>query len=120
MALWAVATPELLAPAWRRAIETGPNYLSVIGYWEVIIKTQKGNLEVGDPSIWWADTVSRLAARVLPLRAEHVAAIYDLPLLHRDPFDRALVAQALVEDLTLVSKDRLLARYAPTGLRLIQ
>ena len=48
----------------------------------------KGNLEVGDPRAWWPDALDQLAANALALRPEHVAGVYALPLLHKDPFDR--------------------------------
>ena len=49
--------------------------------------------------------LERLNARVLPLQTQHVLALYGLPVLHRDPSDRALLAQALAESLTLVTQD---------------
>jgi PIN domain nuclease of toxin-antitoxin system len=54
----------------------------------------EGNLNVGDPRTWWRDTLDQLAATPLALRAEHVAELYTLPPLHKDPFDRILIAQA--------------------------
>jgi PIN domain nuclease of toxin-antitoxin system len=53
-------------------------------------------------------------------RPEHIAAIYHLPPVHHDPFDRALIAQAMVENLALVTADREIARYACEGLRVIR
>ena len=87
-------TPEKLSPAIRASLEEGRVWLSVISYWEVMIKSMKGTLDVGDPRQWWTEALAALALQPLPYRPEHIAAIYELPPVHQDPFDRALVAQA--------------------------
>lgn len=112
-----MAEPEKLTEPARAAIETGPNTLSVVSYWEVVLKAARGKLlEVGDPGAWWAAALSDLAGTALSLRPSHVAEIWHLTPVHHDPFGRALVAQAIVEDLTLVTTDALIRGYA--GLRL--
>jgi len=93
--------------------------LSVVSYWEIMIKSMKGTLDVGDPRVWWFDALEQLAATPLVLRPEHVAALYRLPPIHKDPFDRMLIAQAAVEGLALVTTDSKIARYASKGLRVI-
>jgi PIN domain nuclease of toxin-antitoxin system len=120
VALLAVDTPELLRPPVRAALERGPSFLSVISYWEVIIKSMKGTLDVGDPRQWWTETLEALALFPILYQPAHIAAIYDLPPIHRDPFDRALIAQATVEDLTLLTTDRAIPRYASERFRVIQ
>jgi len=60
---------------------------------------------------WWARYVTRASVEVLPIRVAHVDRLDGLAEIHRDPFDRMLVAQALAEDCTLVSRDDVLARY---------
>jgi PIN domain nuclease of toxin-antitoxin system len=79
----------------------------------------KGKLDVGNPRNWWLDTITDLAAIPLGLHPQHVSEINNLPPLHQDPFDRALIAQALVEDLTLLSTDGQIQRYASDTLRVI-
>jgi PIN domain nuclease of toxin-antitoxin system len=61
------------------------------------------------PVAWWQRHVTRASVEVLPVRVAHVDRLDELAEWHRDPFDRMLVAQALVENLTLASKDTLLA-----------
>jgi PIN domain nuclease of toxin-antitoxin system len=117
--LLALADPDRLGPEVRRALLAGRNVLSAIVYWEVMLKNMKGNLQVGDPRVWWSDAVEQLSATQLPLRPEHVAEIYELPPLHRDPFDRVLIAQATVERLTLVTTDTELPKYASAHLRVL-
>jgi PIN domain nuclease of toxin-antitoxin system len=116
-ALFALAAPEKLSDEARAAILAGPNHLSVLSYWEVMLKSMKGKLDVGDPRAWWADALDQLAAAPLPLRPEHVAGVYSLPAYHQDPFDRALIAQAIAEGLTLISSDAGIALYAANGLQ---
>ncbi len=103
----------------RTALESGPHFLSVLSYWEVLIKIMNGKLDVGDPRLWWTNALDQLAARPLPLRPRHAAGLYELPPIHKDPFDRMLTAQAMTEDLTLVTTDRQIAEYANHRLRVI-
>jgi PIN domain nuclease of toxin-antitoxin system len=118
-ALLALAIPERLPPAARDALERGPHALSVLSYWEVLIKTMHGKLDVGDPRVWWTDALDQLAARPLPLRPEHAANLYGLPPIHKDPFDRMLIAQAIAEDLEVVTTDRDIPKYASQRFRVI-
>ena len=68
IALLALASPERIPPDVRRAIEGGPVYLSVISYWEVLLKSMKGKLNVGAPRAWWPDALDKLTATPLSLR----------------------------------------------------
>jgi PIN domain nuclease of toxin-antitoxin system len=118
-ALIALTDPARLSPRVRAVIRAGPNILSAIVYWEVVLKSMKGLLKIGDPLTWWTDALEQLVATPLVLRPEHVAEIYRLPPLHRDPFDRVLIAQAMVEGLSLVTTDREILRYASKRLRVV-
>jgi PIN domain nuclease of toxin-antitoxin system len=93
-------------------IEAGPNVLSTVAYWEVMLKTMKGLLVIDDPRTWWRDALDQLAAAPLVLRPEHVTELHSLPRIHKDPFDRMLIAQAAVEGLTLLTTDREMRSYA--------
>lgn len=119
VALLAVTDPAVLSSPTRSAIRTGSNTLSVVVYWEVVLKSLKGSLSVGDPRSWWLDALEVLLAAPLALRPKHVSALCDLPPIHRDPFDRILVAQAAAESLTLLTTDRALMRYASPNVRVI-
>lgn len=118
-ALIALTDPARLSPRVRAVIRAGPNILSAVSYWEVLLKSMKGLLKIGDPLTWWADALEQLAATPLVLRPEHVSEIYHLPPIHRDPFDRVLIAQAMVEGLSLVTTDREILRYASKRLRVV-
>ena len=117
--LFALAAPEKLSGEARAAIMTGPNQLSVVSYWEVLLKSMKGKLDVGDPRAWWNEAVEQLACTQLLLRAEHIAGVYSLPPHHQDPFDRVLISQAIAEDLTLISSDAEILHYKAAGLKSI-
>ena len=118
-ALLALTNPAKLSRRVRKAALSGPNHLSVVVYWEVLLKTMKGALDVGEPRTWWLDALDQLAATPLVLRPEHVSRVSALPPIHKDPFDRILIAQAIVEDLTLLTKDEEISRYASDRFRVI-
>lgn len=109
--LWALGEPERLSRRARRLVATGENVVSVASYWEVVIKTQKGLLAISDLATWWRQAIELTAARVLPIRASHVTALAGLPALHKDPFDRILIAQAKAEGVGLLTSDGSLRDY---------
>jgi PIN domain nuclease of toxin-antitoxin system len=119
-ALRALGRPEALSAEARNAASKGPNVLSVVSYWEVIVKSMKGTLDVGDPRVWWREALEQLAATVLQLRPGHVSALSGLLAIHKDPFDRMLIAQAMTEDLALVTANKRIALYAAAGLRVVK
>lgn len=118
-ALLALTNPARLSRRVRKAVLKGPNHLSVAVYWEVLLKSMKGALDVGEPRTWWLDALEQLAATPLVLRPEHISEVSALPPLHKDPFDRMLIAQAMVEDLTLLTRDGKIPRYACDRFRVV-
>ena len=110
--LWSLGEPERLSQVARGAISAGPVLLSVTSYWEIVIKTGKGLLEIPDPVSWWNRASQLLGADVLPIRASHVGVLAGLPQIHRDPFDRMLIAQAIAEGCTLITSDEKIAAYS--------
>lgn len=83
--------------------------VSAAALWEVAIKLGLGKIDA-PPDL--PDLLPPVSIDILPIRTEHVWAVRDLPKLHRDPFDRLMVAQAMLEELTLVTHDRQLTQYA--------
>jgi PIN domain nuclease of toxin-antitoxin system len=106
---WMEDSSRLPAACYRAVRRRGFAYVSLASAWEVAIKTSLGRLRLGAP---FGATVEASGFAFLPLTLEHVEEVGGLPLHHRDPFDRMLVAQARVENLTLVTGDRKLAAYA--------
>jgi PIN domain nuclease of toxin-antitoxin system len=110
--IWAAASPGRLSAPARKAVNTGPLVLSVVSFWEIVIKARKGTLDVADPVSWWSRAAAALGGEILSIRAAHVSALAALPAIHKDPFDRMLIAQAAAEGLALVSSDELIGKYA--------
>jgi len=109
--LWAVSAPQRLSPAVRSLIQKRAYSVSVASLWELINKRDKDDAPVKDPAAWWDRYIASVGTRVLPIRTRHVLELQQLPWHHRDPYDRILIAQAIVEDLPLVTADREMERY---------
>jgi PIN domain nuclease of toxin-antitoxin system len=111
--LWAAGEPNRLSAKARSLIDSADNELlfSAASLWEVVIKRGLGRDD------FQVDT--RLLRRglldngygELPIVSDHVVAIESLPPIHKDPFDRVLVAQAIIEGITLLTTDSLVAQY---------
>lgn len=86
--------------------------VSVVTAWEIAIKVSTGKLTLDRPlTQLWPESLSQNEFEVLDVRSEHVMALSPLPLHHRDPFDRLLIAQAISEQLQLVSADAAFDAY---------
>jgi len=108
--LWAVAGSRLLKPTARRAIQAADQvYVSAASIWEVAIKARLGKIKADPDALVAAIEASGFLE--LPVRAAHAAVVAGLAPHHNDPFDRLLVAQAMVEPLRLLTADAVLARY---------
>ena len=109
--IWAVMESENLSIQAREIILNASNvFVSAASIWEIAIKARLGRLE-GDPKEF-VTSIEQSGFRELPISARHAALVHDLPLYHRDPFDRLLVAQALSEPLRLLTADRMLSQYS--------
>jgi PIN domain nuclease of toxin-antitoxin system len=114
--LWALEAPQRLPAGIRAAIEDTWNevFVSAASAWEIAIKQSIGKLPV--PRADLLETLSRANLTELPVTLKHAHATRLLPPIHRDPFDRMLVAQAQVEGLSLVSRDPAVRQYQVTVL----
>ena len=111
--LWWVADDQSLSSAARNAISNAENVVaSDVSLWELTVKASLGKIRV-DPSVadWFDQHTAQSRFRALSIARRHLAELAALPMEHRDPFDRLLVAQARVENLTLVSRDSMFAKY---------
>lgn len=110
--LWFVRGETALPPAFGAAIRDPGNavMVSVVSAWEVQIKTAIGKLQLGSVLDEFLDAAT-LHFDILDVSLRHVRALAALPLHHRDPFDRMLVAQAQADGLTLVTVDPLVRAY---------
>jgi PIN domain nuclease of toxin-antitoxin system len=111
--LWALTDPAKLSPAARETIADGGwrIVVSAVSLWEVVIKSQKGLLPIADPAKWLETGLRALEADLLPVKPAHVYAVAGLPDIHKDPFDRMLLAQARTEGWPLVSSDSIVQQY---------
>jgi PIN domain nuclease of toxin-antitoxin system len=111
--LWAAGEPERLSPATRTLIEAEEHELvfSSASVWEITIKRNLGRADfVVDPRLLRRGLLDN-GYTELPITSEHALAVDALPPLHRDPFDRILVAQATVAGMVLVTADPAVLRY---------
>ena len=113
--LWWITDGSRLSPRAREAIADGGNVLffSAASGWEIAIKARLGKLRVPeDLRRFLTEQLSRNAIQVLPIHLSHALHVYTLPDHHRDPFDRLLISQSLLENLPVLSADPQLAQYA--------
>jgi PIN domain nuclease of toxin-antitoxin system len=114
--LWWQADDSRLGPRARAAISRASEVrLSAATAWEIRIKVALGKLQLPRGCDIGAE-LDRDGFRELAVTIAHTEAVADLPLVHRDPFDRLLVAQALAEHLTIVTADHAIAQYPVTVL----
>ena len=112
VALWWLTDDETLSDEVKQLIDNEVEvFISGASVWEISIKQALGKL-VGPPDL--LDVLDRSGLLELPIRSRHAAEAGGLPLEHRDPFDRMLVAQARCEGLTLLSRDPQMRRYDVT------
>jgi PIN domain nuclease of toxin-antitoxin system len=110
--------PRLRAGA-KTVIEDAGNrkLLSVASYWEIAIKAGLGKLTLGEPSgTYITAALSRTGVELLPISLAHATRVETLPPHHRDPFDRLLVAQVLIEAIPIVGVDLIFDAYGVTRL----
>ena len=114
---WFIAGSALLSPQARTVIDdpaTDP-FLSVASLWEMAIKTSLGKLSIGGPfGTYIPAQLQRNGITLLGITVDHAAQVATLPFHHRDPFDRLIVAQAISEQVPIVSADAALSAYSVT------
>lgn len=102
-----------LGSAADQVVETSPRLMvSDVSMWELAIKARVGKLDLDLPvDIWFDRALSQPAVSSLPIERRCIGRVATLPLHHRDPFDRLLIAQAQVEGLTVITSDRKFRLY---------
>ena len=106
---WLDDSPNLPAPARQAIIDTtNVCFVSAATLWEIEIKRALGRLSIPDS---YNDALARQGFRELPVSWAHTCALRALPPIHRDPFDRMLVAQAVSDDLVIVTADETIRGY---------
>jgi PIN domain nuclease of toxin-antitoxin system len=109
--IWCLQDNPRLAEATRARILTQPTvYVSSASIWEIALKVSAGKFQLDMDEL--LAQITQIDLTPLPISHEHAAMVRLLPYIHRDPFDRMLVAQAMCESVTLLTADRLLADYS--------
>lgn len=112
--LWSLSDTPHLTRDIRDVIRDPGNdvYVSVVTLWELSIKAKLGKIELPGPAeTWLPRAAEETGFETVEISAAHAVTAGQLPLHHGDPFDRLLVAQAMIERLTLASRDPFIARY---------
>jgi len=121
--LWSLNAEEKLGDTPRELLSMpeNPVYVSSVTFWEISLKTalRKLTLENYSPDELPAIAGNIMGYQILPLEAQEAATFYQLPLIHRDPFDRMLIWQAISTKLILVAKDSEFTAYAKYGLQTV-
>lgn len=109
--IWAVIDSEKLSDQARQIMLGATEvFVSSASIWGIAIKAKLGKLE-GNPNEF-AEAIDQSGFQEIAVTARHAAKVYDLPLYHRDPFDRLLIAQAISEPFRLLTADKILAQYS--------
>ncbi|MEO6050435.1 MAG: type II toxin-antitoxin system VapC family toxin [Pyrinomonadaceae bacterium] len=120
--LWFLSERNRFSAKARQFLEdTDSNqfYLSDATAWEVSIKYGLGKLKLPEtPEIFFMDRVRQSGYKPLRIDLRHVTRVHALPQLHRDPFDRLLITQAILENMTIISDDRIFRSYEVDSLTL--
>lgn len=109
--VWALSDPRALSTKSLKVLTEAEVTASVASLWELLLKKRRKGALLADPLAWWEEFVIGANVPTLAIRTVHVLALGRLPEIHKDPFDRILVAQAIAERMPLVSKDSHLAGY---------
>ena len=112
--LWALTAPTRLGNNAQSLLRSKENllYLSAASSWEISIKAGLGKLPLPEPpKAYISSRMANLNLLPLAIKHHHTFLVYNLPLHHRDPFDRILIAQAMAESLQLMSADSQFQRY---------
>jgi PIN domain nuclease of toxin-antitoxin system len=117
--LWFLRDDPLLSVSAKELIEhpTNRKLISVASCWEIAIKAGLGKLELAEPSRSLLEReIPRNNLELLPISLAHATSVETLPLHHKDPFDRLLIAQAMTEQIPVVSADTHFDLYSVTRL----
>jgi PIN domain nuclease of toxin-antitoxin system len=112
--LWSVGPSETIGAAGLEIIGRAEEelYFSAASSWEIAIKTKLGKFQLpGPPNHYVPKRLAEQGIRPLSITQTHSLKVYDLPLHHSDPFDRMIIAQAMVEEMTILTSDRIFEKY---------
>ena len=112
--LWSVGPTDKIGSSGLEILANGEEdiYLSAASSWEIAIKTKLGKYKLGEPpGRYVPKRLAEQGIRSLPVTLRQTLSVYDLPLHHHDPFDRLIIAQAITEEMTVLTADRVFGKY---------
>lgn len=111
--MWFVNGDPMLGENAKKSIESkdNSNFLSVASLWEIAIKVNIGKLTLSKPYHTIKQQIEENYIEILPIAFDHTLQIVSMPIYHRDPFDRLIIAQAMAENMTVISKDANFEKY---------
>jgi PIN domain nuclease of toxin-antitoxin system len=112
--LWSVGPSKIIGAAGLEILASAEEeiYLSAASSWEIAIKTRLGKFQLPEPpGKYVPKRLAEQGIRSLPINQDHTLRVYDLPPHHSDPFDRIIIAQAMVEEMTVLTSDREFEKY---------
>ena len=110
--LWSFYKEELLSGKVKDIIENADSlYVSIVSLWEIAIKQSLGKLEFKQSVVDIANECLRQDIQILEMKPEHCERIKTIPVIHSDPFDRMIIAQAMQGKMTIISKDGKIMQY---------
>lgn len=112
--LWCLLDDKKLTKQIRRLIDDADErYISSASVWEIVIKKGIGKLDTDNNLENLPEVIESSGFIELPITSKHAAATYHLPNIHKDPFDRLLIAQSITEPLIFLTADKSLQKYSP-------
>ena len=111
--IWFINNSNQLPKGAKQIIANAGNrcYVSIATFWEIAIKTSLGRLDLKADLSKIFQIIDDSGFEILPITIPHILTNSNLPFHHQDPFDRIIISQAIVEDLTVISKDNQFAKY---------
>lgn len=112
--LWYFEADEKLSEKAKTAIENSRNkiFISIATIWELSIKISINKIDFEDGFVNFLRTIDKNGIEILPITIENLIVLSTLEFIHRDPFDRIMIAQCITEKLTFITKDEFIPKYA--------
>ena len=113
-ALWLISEYEKLSDKAKELIKDNSNtkFISIASCWEIAIKVSTGKLTLQDGGVAaFIDKIENSPIEILPITTQHIKIVESLPFIHRDPFDRVLIATAISESMNILTDDDNIQKY---------
>ena len=110
--LWYLNNSEQLSDTAKNIINNEKNVsVSIISFWEIALKKNLGKLKISCSIEELENLCSKKNIKILPIKSAHLDKLSNLPPIHNDPFDRLIIAQAIIENLIIITKDKIIPKY---------